>query len=381
MSMPGERYSLGRRALLPVILLLAGCATGMDEEGGCAPEPALIGTLSGGAEDIVALPLGNGITRLFVREACGGSGCVPGSNRIGTVDIGPAAASPRHTEPAWQPAGHPDFHPFGMSLLRGARVGDGELLVLDRKPSVLGKDERAPRIWRIPIKAGKLGSLSGQADSPWYEGHSISDGNDLQAVRDTAYVTRYDFLGFLPWRGKGWHGVVQVRQGQGDERSSPVPVVEADGLRGANGIVDPGPEHADLIVADYWGRRLRFVAKNPDAGRQIRYATGLLPIHPDNLTLDGDRLLIAGQRWFPLAAINLWLPAFPSPSRVLDVKVSSLGPDAGPEPGQGMRRLWAGGLSHGRSVSVAVPVPADGLALGQIRTPGVLHVRCSGGGS
>jgi hypothetical protein len=140
----------------------------------------------------------------------------------------------------------------------------------------------------------------------------------------------------------------------------------------------------NLLVADYWGRRLRmFPLAAGDGGDAMRPATRKLAIHPDNLTRAGDWILIAGQRHAPLTSLNLGIPSLPSPSAVYRVRVDALPgteeaevPEAAlPEP----MLLWEGGWRHGRSVSVAVPVPG-GFALGQIRTPGVLIVSCPGAG-
>jgi hypothetical protein len=79
--------------------------------------------------------------------------------------------------------------------------------------------------------------------------------------------------------------------------------------------------------------------------------------------------LIAGQRHWFFASLNLAAPFMPSPSAVYAIDIAALGANAEPH------LLWDGGWRHGRSVSVAVPIPR-GLALGQIRSPGVLLVRC-----
>lgn len=356
---------------LPLVLL-AGCATGIQDESRCTTRPTVIETLPGGAEDMVALPLGNGSTRLFVREVCAGSDCGPEANRIGTVDVGPETATfLKRTVPAWQPVGDKDFYPLGMSLVLDDKSQNGALFVLDRRMSFLGRDERPPKIWRVPIVRGKLNG--DPVHAPWFTGDDLQDANDLQAVGDDAYVTLYDAFGILPWRHRSRNALVKVRQ-SGAREGKGQPVADSKELRGANGIVDLGPGR-DLVVADYWQRRLRFVRKGSNGGEEVRYATGRLPIHPDNLTLDGDRLLIAGQEWWQLAAVNLWFSGLPSPSRVLEIRVGDLGAEAQPHPERDVRQLWAGGWSYGRSVSVAVPTP-QGLALGQIRAPGILQVEC-----
>jgi hypothetical protein len=303
---------------------------------------------------MVALPLADGRVRVFVREACHESECGDRS-RIGALTFG-AGSLPLATEHAWRPAGDA-LKPLGLSLVRGTRPGDGSLYVLDKVVP--------PRIWRLPIEAGVIKDAGADPLRPWADelGDLFAVANDLQAVGDTVYVTRYDFSGFLPgWVGS-WPGVVRVTQ-------SGESTAYAEGLRGANGIVDLG-EGRELLVSDYWNRRLRLVSKHAVLAGPPRFATAKLPIHPDNLTVDGDRVLIAGQRSVLMTGLNLLAPFAPSPSAVLAIRVDQLGPDAIPEV------LWSGGRQHGRSVSVAVRVPG-GLALGQIRTPGVLVVRCAG---
>ena len=323
------------------------------------PKPvAAIETLTGarGAEDIVALPLGNGTVRLFVREACRAGSCETDGSRIGRADLG-TGETPGTTELAWRPLGPTDFQPLGMSLTISDRTGSAMLFVLDQA--------WPPSIWRLPIVDGEVMAKDvvrwpNQSPSPASVERLLTNGNDIQGVGDLAYVTRYDPLGVLPWRGSGWPGVLKVDGG------SVAPF--ADGLRGANGIIDLGPGR-ELVVADYWGRRLRRVSKDPMNQKPLPDATSELPIHPDNLTLDGDRILIAGQKYAYLAAVNLLLPDSPSPSAVLGIGKDQLGPDAKP------MTLWQGGWSYGKSVSVAVSVPG-GLALGQIRTPGILRIAC-----
>ena len=308
----------------------------------------MVRTAGVGAEDIVALPLVDGRTRLFVREVCRGRGCEPTSERfrIGLTDF-TADAIPSRTDLAWRPTGA--FEPLGMSLVPGRTAGDATLYVLDAvKP---------PRIWKLDIVGGRIQPK----EQPWIAelGTQFEAGNDIQAVGDDVYVSRFDTSGFLPgWVGS-WPGLLKVAPGRG-------PVPYAEGFRGANGVVDLGD---DLLVSDYWNPRLRLVSKDPTRDGERRFVTGKLAIHPDNLTLDRDRVVIAGQKSFFLAAMNLLADFVPSPSSVLSIPVARLGPDAEPTV------LWDGGFAHGRSVSVAVPVPR-GLALGQIRAPGVLVVRC-----
>lgn len=337
-------------APLTCALIVAFSAVRVAGAAPCVPKPvATIRTAGVGAEDIVALPLGDGRVRLFVREVCRGWRCEPTSDRfrIGFADV-TADAIPSSTEQAWRPAG--PFEPLGMSLVLGQAAGDATLYVLDAvKP---------PRIWRLQI----VGGVIEPAERPWITERAIEAGNDIQVVGDHVHVTRFDGLGFLPLRFGSWPGLVKVGPGQG-------PVPYAEGFRGANGVVDLGD---DLLVSDYWSRRLRRVSKDPEREGEPRFATAKLPIHPDNLTLDGERVVIAGQKSFFLTAMNLLAGFVPSPSSVLAIALARLGPEAEPTP------LWSGGWSHGRSVSVAVPLPGR-LVLGQIRAPGVLIVRCPTG--
>ena len=126
------------------------------------------------------------------------------------------------------------------------------------------------------------------------------------------------------------------------------------------------------MVADYWNNRLRFIKKDGDGDKTPNFATGELPIRPDNLTIIGDRILIAGQRSGILAGLGLFLPFVPSPSAVIEIKEEELNNIAKGD------LLWWGGLFDGRSVSVAVPAfpGSDDLILGQIRAPDLLHVTC-----
>ena len=170
-------------------------------------------------------------------------------------------------------------------------------------------------------------------------------------------MTRFDPYGSL-WRSGSWPGLARLSRGQ-------EPVLYVDGFRGANGIVDLGGP--DLLVSDYWSRRLRLVGKDPAAERgEPRFATGPLPIHPDNLTLDPDRgrVLIAGQRSSALTALNLVAGFVPSPSAVLAIQTNQLGPEAVPTV------LWQGGSSHGRSVSSpSDPRQPPGAGSDQSRRP------------
>ncbi len=353
--MKTRRAAVGGAATLAVAcLMLGGAASTARAETLCAPAPvARIATLGAGAEDIVALPLGAGRVRLFVRESCRGFGCgsAPERFRIGYADL-TADAVPLNTREAFRPSG--EFEPLGMSLVRGLRPGDATLFVLD---SVAPR-----RIWRLEIRNG---DIVGARSARWFESDrkELTAWNDIQAVGDVAYVTRFDPYGAF-WRTGAWQGLARISPGQ-------QPVLYADGFRGANGIVDLGG--VDLVVSDYWNQRLRFVRKDPAAEHGIpRFATAPLPIHPDNLTLDPERgrLLIAGQQSSMLTALNLMAGFVPSPSAVLSIRTSLLGVDAEPT------MLWKGGSNVGRSVSVAVPVPGERLALGQIAAPDVLVVGC-----
>lgn len=343
-AMPG---SSERGLLLAVLLVLLQACAGTDAERCMAMPERLIATYGRGAEDIVALPLGGDATRLFVREVSRGwRDSRSDQNRIGRVDIGPGLG-PRSTELAWRPPEGWEFKPLGMSFTPDRDF----LFVLDRVEPL--------RIWRLAIADGEIVP----AAQPWFtdEKEQLSDANDLQAVGpDTVFVTRFDGL---PWRPGTWHGVVRVSESDGQRRADALPHTE--GLRGANGIVELGD---DLVVADYRQQRLFRVGKTPEQG--IRPATAELPIHPDNLTLDGERILIAGQYHLSLAVLNLLANGIPSRSAVLAVGTGDLAPEASP------RMLWQGGWSHGRSVSVAVAAPG-GLMLGQISAPDLLQVACA----
>jgi len=316
----------------------------------CPSKPLLrIATHGVGAEDMVALPLAEGRVRLFLREVCHGRGCTPDRFRVGCVDIGPETA-PVRTDCAWRPPTAEPFKPLGMSLLAEGPVGVGTLYLLDTV--------QPPRIWRLEIVAGEI--TEAEVVREW-QGDVLRHGNNLQAVGETLYVTRFDPLGWWPWRRERWHGVVALR------KNAPPRLFEL-GLRGANGIVDLGPGR-ELLVANYWGRDLRFVAKDGAVSGESAIASARLPIYPDNLSRDGERILIAGQRYPLLAALNLLLPWVPSPSAVYAIDIQRLGPAAEPE------LLWQGGWRYGRSVSVAVSMPG-GLALGQIRAADVLLLQC-----
>ena len=304
---------------------------------------------AGGAEDIVGLPMPSGAVRLFVRE--------PAAQRIGWVDI-TEDRPPATTVAAWQPKSG-DFQPLGLSLISGDRPGNATLYVLDKS--------RPARTWRLTITNGTVASseLWFATDVPTPSEDRLDDGNDIQAVDNQVYATRFSTTGFLRETRPGWPGVLRLRQ--------PHEVAAmADGLHGSNGIVNLSA--TDLLVADYWGRRLRFVPKESTGSARTRPATATLSIHPDNLTRDParDRILIAGQRFAFLAALNLLISCMPSPSAVYAIRPTDLRDTAEPT------LLWEGGWTYGRSVSVAVPVPG-GLALGQINAPGILIVDCDRG--
>lgn len=354
-------------AALVCCLLIAGCAT--QGSALCKVEPVMtIKTQGGSTEDIVALPLGDvkgATTRLFLREICNDGNepqCALGQWRIGRVDINAAETQAPATDHAWRPKNYnkkSPFEPLGMSLLRDAKPGSATLFILDiAKP-------KAVRIWQLRILDGDIVDARLINVQDENAGSKLEGANDLQGVREgdnfSVYVTRFDFFGVLRRGVEGWPGVIQARD------AAPLQPF-ADGLRGANGIIDPCPT-CDLVVADYWGRRLHFLAK--PGGEDQGFATGELSIRPDNLTLDGGRILIAGQRDIILTALNLLVPSWvPSPSGVYSIDLVALGADAKPQ------LLWEGGWRFGRSVSVAVPIPGGRLALGQILTPDILVVDC-----
>ena len=351
----GKAMSISTRTLCIAFVCLwqlPGCATA--ELAACDdPDPRIVRTKGSGAEDIVALPLANGHTRLFVREVCGSLvGCEDAQYRIGYVDIDPNG-SPQalETAKAWRPSGdEQEFKPLGLSLIPSEKPGFATLFLIDALTPV--------QIWRLAIDDGVVTRPERfWPDKNGIEADPIKSANDLHAHGNSVYVSRFDFLGILPWRSGSWHGIIRLKP----------PVGLADVVRGANGVVDTG-SGGDLVVADYWEARLRFVPENQ--GDKAGFATEELDIHPDNLTRDKDTLIIAGQRHSFMATLNLLASFLPSPSAVYSIQVDELGPNAKP------RLLWDGGWLQGRSVSVAVPVP-KGLALGQIRAADILLIRCS----
>lgn len=336
----------------------------------CTGEPVMtIETRGGGSEDIAVLPLdptGN-ITRLFIRERCNDSSdpeCKTGQWRLGSVDIS-RENIPASTRYAWRPgnnASEDDFEPLGMSLIPGDAPGEGTLFVIDiaRPQSV--------RIWQLDINHGEITHATLAAPNDPQTGTRLTAANSLQAIRNDEgegfhlTITRFDEYGLLPFRPTPWPALVQINNGMIQPPST-------QDFRNANGIIRPCPD-CDLVIASYWERRLRFASK--ESGEIGGYASADLPIRPDNLRLDGERILIAGQRRVDLTALNLLVsPHIPSPSGVYAIDTRSLGPDTVPT------LLWEGGWKHGHSVATAVALPGNRLAIGQINTPGILIADCS----
>lgn len=349
------------------ILLLTGCIT-RGSDAICAPEPVMIiNNQGGGSEDIAVLPLdpAGKTTRLFIREICNGkdsSPCMAGQWRVGQADISPES-SPVSTEYAWRPArdsGIDTFEPLGMSLVPGEKPGNATLFVID-----IGQPQ-AVRIWQLHIIMGEVIGAELATPADMQAGSRLTAANSLQAIRDGEdfhlYVTRFDEYGLLPFRPKPWPALVQLHKGLILEASK-------QDFRNANGIVDPCFD-CDLVVASYWERRLRFASK--ESGKIGEYASAELPIRPDNLKRDGERILIAGQHRVDLTALNLLVSShIPSPSAVYAINTRSLSPDTAPI------LLWEGGWKYGHSVATAVALPDNRLAIGQINTPGILIVDCS----
>lgn len=306
---------------------------------GCAGAPGI--ATQGGPEDLVALASPGG-TRLLVREP-------KGAGRIGQVELPAADAVPEATTAFGRPEVE-KFAPLGIALVE-REPGRRELLAIDRS-----KGAAAIRSF----------DLSGTATAPTgralYEGAEVAQANDLVGfVRDGAFevwFTRFRFAGFLPWGGGDWTGLVRVRDGQA--------TAFAPGFGGANGITWVAARQR-LLVSDFWERRLRWF--DPASGAFDGYATAVLPIHPDNLTLDAERgeVLIAGSKHFSATFANIVLPSVASPSMVLAAPLDGLAPGAQP------KTVWDGGWRTG-SVSVAVPLGDKRLALGQITTPKILIV-------
>lgn len=336
----------------------------------CTDEPIMtIETQGGGSEDIAVLPLdstGN-ITRLFIRERCNDGSephCKSGQWRLGSVDISRENihASTRY---AWRPGNNTsedDFEPLGMSLVLGNTSGEGTLFVIDiaRPQSV--------RIWQLDISGGEITEATLAAPIDPQTGTRLTAANSLQAIRndeDEGFhltITRFDEYGLLPFRPTLWPALVQINNGM----IQPPP---AQDFRNANGIIRPCSD-CDLVIASYWERRLRFASK--ESGEIGAYASAELSIRPDNLRLDGERILIAGQHRVDLTALNLLVSSYiPSPSAVYAIDTRSLSPDTVPT------LLWEGGWKYGYSVATAVALPGNRLAIGQINTPGILVADCS----
>lgn len=324
---PGRRWTAG--LALPLAMLLAGCAG--------APGIATLG----GPEDLVAIATDRG-KRLLVREP-------KGEGRIGQVEVPTSGAAPGATEALGRPA-QEKFAPLGLALVE-AEPGRQELLAIDRSRG-------AAAIRRF----GWSGDAAAATGEPLYQGTEVEQANDLVGfVRDGAFevwFTRFRFAGFLPWSGGDWTGLVRVRDGQA--------TAFAPGFGGANGIAWVAARQR-LLVSDFWERRLRWF--DPASGAFDGYATAVLPIHPDNLTLDAERgeVLIAGSKHFSATVANIVLPSVASPSMVLATPLDGLAADAQP------KTVWDGGWRTG-SVSVAVPLGDKRLALGQITTPKILIV-------
>jgi hypothetical protein len=322
----------------------------------CEATPQRVRTAGTGAEDLVALPMPGGGVRLFLREGCRRGSCAPEGPRIGRIDLG-ADGQPLHeqTELAWRPEG--DFEPLGLSLEADpAQPGRGRLTLMDGSSPA--------KVWRLTIVNGRIQPAAG----PWFteatDNGPLAGGNDLHAQGELVHVTRFDFFGLLRAERPGWPGLVRLQEGQAAE--------QADGLRGANGIVAgerAGERAGELIVADYWGRRLLRV--DAATGATLGEASAGLPIHPDNLTIDRGRLWIAGQTSPWRTGMHLFGLRLAAPSAVYSIPLAELGPAAQPT------LVWADGGTHAQAVSVAVPVPG-GLALGQISAPDVLLLRCTG---
>jgi len=350
-------------------LLLAGC----EVEGNalCGSDPVMvIETRGGGSEDIAALPLDQtgDITRLFIREQCNDGSdplCKSGQWRLGRVDISRNNTT-NATRYAWRPentAGENHFEPLGMSLVPGNAPGEATLFVIDiARPKLV-------QIWQLRITGGEITEARlATPTNAAQTGARLATANSLQAIRNDEgddfhlFVTRFDEYGLLPFRPTPWPALAQIRNGQ---LQSPA----VQDFRNANGIILPC-EDCDLVIASYWERRLRFASKA--SGEIGEYASAALPIRPDNLRLDGERILIAGQHRVDLTALNLLVSShIPSPSAVYAINTRSLGPDTHPT------LLWEGGWKYGHSVATAVALPGNRLAIGQINTPSILIADCS----
>lgn len=300
------------------------------------------------------MPRSDGRTRLFVREVCRNKDeCSKDMARIGSVDFGlNQTQKPTQTQYAWRPQNSVSFDPLGLSLVADAGADHPSLYVIDAT--------KPPQIWKVEIDQSFNLGREALYVGPTPE---IQNANDLQAAPEGIYVTRFDPFGFLPWRNTSWNGIVLV-----SPTMTPKPF--ARGLTGANGIVRIGSEPSRFVVSSYWERRLRIFAGETSKEEMI-FATDELDIHPDNLTLDGSTLYIAGQKNALLAALNLMWSAVTSPSAVYAIDVQQLGPGAKP------RLVWQSGGADidSNSVSVAVPVPGA-IALGHIRNADILLIDC-----
>jgi hypothetical protein len=320
-----------RAALL--LTLSAGAYTAMATPI-CTDDAAQIVNTEGGPEDIVRLGMGNDVSRLIVRER----------RRIGYVDVKSGKAAASETLEWWKPE-QDTVDLRGMSLVPGSSPGSGTLYVLDKAKGV--------RVWRVTIEDG-----TAKDAKPGERRDELKDANDLHAVGDTLYVTRFDKLGWIR-KGQDWDGVVRVGPGDTIERMAP-------GVRGANGIVEG--KDKTLVVSNYWEKRLRIVEMG-NGTKTPGYGTAELDISPDNLTRDGSKIFIAGQRDRTRAITNMSLPFVSSPSAVYMIDVDNLKDGAKPI------LVWESGPG-GRSESVAVPLPGA-LAIGRIRTRGLLIVPCT----
>lgn len=336
----------------------------------CIGEPVMtIETQGGGSEDIAVLPLDQtgDITRLFIRERCSNDSdlrCKAGQWRLSSVDIS-RENTPAPTRYAWRPgnnANENDFEPLGMSMVPDDTPGNGTLFIIDIARS------QSVRIWQLDIRNGEIIKAALATQTDMQTGIRLTAANSLHATHNDnkdgfhLTITRFDEYGLLPFRPTPWPALVQIDNGL-------IRQPAAQDFRNANGIIRPCPD-CDLVIASYWERRLRFASEK--SGEIGEYASAQLPIRPDNLRLDGERILIAGQHRVDLTALNLLVSSrIPSPSAVYAIDIGSLGPDTVPT------LLWEGGWKYGHSVATAIALPGNRLAIGQINTPGILIADCS----
>ena len=328
-----------------------------------------IETQGKGSEDIAVLPLDStaNITRLFIREHCSDGNnphCKSGQWHLSSVDIS-RENTPASTRYAWRPGNDADednFEPLGMSLVPGNTPGEGTLFVIDiaRPQSV--------RIWQLDINHGEITKATLVTPNDSQTGTLLTAANSLQAIRNDQgegfhlIITRFDEYGLLPFRPTAWPALVQINNGLIQNSST-------QNFRNANGIILPCSD-CDLVIASYWERRLRFAPR--ESGEIGGYASAELPIRPDNLRLDGERILIAGQYRVDLTALNLLVSShIPSPSAVYAIDTESLSPNTMPA------LLWEGGWKYGYSVATAVALPGNRLAISQINTPDILIADCA----